>query len=308
MTLDHQPGWTNTGPNYSWPEGWNFFGYFTVKTDRDAQRAFGRFSKKKNKNSVWSLASYHATAGLVNHKESGKPLWVHHYDCSQEPRFRLLECNCEQLYGKSGCVLPPVSQTTAGAHVPVMSASAYEVAQTAGSSASSLSYPLTSAPYATEVNANPGLPRSSSNLSAQHGPSYYPYPTTQTQQPQSLQLYASNTYGLPVNVSDGAVQTEQRSIHIANLPFSVDEEELRCLINRMVQVTPETVYLHVDYSTGKSKGSGVASFSNAEEARDAIKILNNYSLKGKKLRVRPDKNATAVGATRTPTIVDSSAG
>jgi len=45
MTLDHQPGWTNTGPNYSWPEGWNFFGYFTVKTDRDAQRAFGTSPK-----------------------------------------------------------------------------------------------------------------------------------------------------------------------------------------------------------------------------------------------------------------------
>jgi hypothetical protein len=41
---------------------------------------------------------------------------------------------------------------------------------------------------------------------------------------------------------------------------------------------------------------------------NAIRVLQHYSLKGKYLRVRPDKNAIAVGTTRTPTIVDSSAG
>src|SRR5215469_3200248 len=100
------------------------------------------------------FAAYRGAAGLINHKESGKPLWVHHYDCSQEPRFRLLECNCEQLYGKPGCVLPPISQNTVAAQTPVMSASAYEVPQTVGSPTASLSYPLTGAPYPTEANGN----------------------------------------------------------------------------------------------------------------------------------------------------------
>ena len=253
-------------------------------------------------------AAYREAAGLVNHKENGKPLWVHHYDCSQEPRFRLLECNCEQLYGKPGCVLPPISQTTVAAQVPVTSASVYEVAQTP-QAAASLSYPLTTVPYATETNETAGFTGGPSNLSLHHGPSYYPYPTSQIQQalpPQ--QIYATNAYGFPVNVSDGAVQTEQRSIHIGNFPNSMGEGKLRCFIDRKARVTPETVYLHTEHSTGKSRTSGVASFSSEEVAKNAIKVLPNYSLKGKKLRVRSDKNATAVGTTRTPTIVDSSAG
>jgi hypothetical protein len=217
------------------------------------------------------FAAYREAAGLVNHKESGKPLWVHHYDCSQEPQFRLLECNCEQLYGKPGCVLPPISQNTVPAQIPVMSASAYEVAQTA-----SLSYPLISAPYGTEANRN-SIFTGPSSFSPHPGPSYYPYPTTQTQQPTPQQVYARNAYGLPVNVSTGAVQTEQRSIHIANLPFSVGEEELRCLIDRKVHVTPETVYLHMDHSTGKSKGSGVASFSGASRQERSFHWCNPHS-------------------------------
>ena len=184
-----------------------------------------------------------------------------------------------------------------------MSASAYEVPQTVGSPTASLTYPLTSTPYPTEANGNSGL-----SFSLHHGPSYYPYPTTQTQQSPLQQVYARNAYGLPVNVSAGTVQTEQRSIHIANLHSSVGEEELRCLIDRKVRVTPETVYLHMGHSTDKSKRSGVASFSSADDARNAINVLHHYSLKGQRLRVRADKNATSVGTTRTPTIVDSSAG
>jgi len=169
-------------------------------------------------------------------------------------------------------------------------------------------YQPVSNPYPQAGNTMLGLTSGFSNLSLDqnaYSVGYTGYPVSQV--PQSTAVYAPNAHQLPVNVTNGVVQTEQRSIHISNLPYSVTEEELKRFINRKVRAEPETVSLHVDHSTGKSKGSGVAGFSTAEEAKTAINVLDKYTLKGKKLRVRPDKNATPITSARTPTIVDSTA-
>ena len=305
MLGEDQPGWTDTGPQHQWPHGWEYYGYFTVKTDNAAKLAFGTSSFRFPPE---FRSAYRAAAGLVNHKGNGHPLWVHHYDCSGDPEFRLIECNCEQLYHEPGCVLPPSNRNPVATQTSVGIANTYGMAPAPTLAPTPTYYQPVSNPYTPAANPMLELTSGFSNLSLDqnaYSVGYRSYPVSQIS--QSATVYAPNAHQLPVNVTNGVVQTEQRSIHISNLPYSVSEDELKRLINRKVRAVPETVSLHVDHSTGKSKGSGVAGFSTAEEARNAVNVLDKYTLKGKRLRVRPDKNATPIASMRTPTIVDSTA-
>lgn len=164
-------------------------------------------------------------------------------------------------------------------------------------------------PYSMASTYSPASADSTASayLSARtYATAYTNYPAIQASTPSGV--YAPNAHGVPVNLTDGYVQTELRSVHISKLPFGFGEEELKKLITRKLGITPEKVSLHTDHSTGKSKGSGVVSFSAAEEAQTAVNTLNKFVLKGKyKLKVRLDKNAIPISpAHAPPTIVDSS--
>jgi hypothetical protein len=250
---------------------------------------------------------------------------VHVFDCPDEHNSFLIECNCKQLYrGTIDCCLPPNTQ------FPFAVLAAATVANPYAAAAAYSQSPIN--PYVTNPNPLATLTTGLSNLSL--NPSTYPggtyssastypgagtyystagtyptayrdYPVTQTS--TTAPAYAPNAHGHPVNISNGIVQTEVRSIHISNLPFGFGEEELKRLITRKVGTMPLSVSLHTDHSTGKSKGSGIAGFSTSEEAQRAVNTLNKFPVKGKyKLKVRLDKNATPISAARTPTIVDSS--
>ena len=73
------------------------------------------------------------------------------------------------------------------------------------------------------------------------------------------------------------------NIYVGNLPYSITETEVTELFAQYGTVS--TVNLIIDHFTGQSKGFGFIEMPTQMQAEEAIKLLNNSSLKGKTLKV-----------------------
>ena len=73
------------------------------------------------------------------------------------------------------------------------------------------------------------------------------------------------------------------NIYVGNLPYTVEEEELRQVFEPFGQVASAKVIM--DRATGRSKGFGFVEMANNEEAQSAISGLNEQEFKGRTLRV-----------------------
>ncbi len=73
------------------------------------------------------------------------------------------------------------------------------------------------------------------------------------------------------------------NIYVANIPFSVSEEELRELFENYGRV--ESVRIILDRETQKSRGFAFVEMSNDEDGQSAIDSLNGKNLSGKLLSV-----------------------
>ncbi|VVB83727.1 RNA recognition motif. (a.k.a. RRM, RBD, or RNP domain) [uncultured archaeon] len=71
-------------------------------------------------------------------------------------------------------------------------------------------------------------------------------------------------------------------LHVGNLPFSVDDEELKSLF---AEYNAEEVTLIKDKFSGRSKGFGFVTISNDEVAQKAIADLNGKDVQGRELKV-----------------------
>jgi len=71
-------------------------------------------------------------------------------------------------------------------------------------------------------------------------------------------------------------------LHVGNLPFSVDDEELK---NLFAPYSAEEVSLIKDKFSGRSKGFGFVTISNDEVAQKAIAELNGKDVQGRELKV-----------------------
>jgi RNA recognition motif-containing protein len=71
------------------------------------------------------------------------------------------------------------------------------------------------------------------------------------------------------------------NIYVGNLPFSVDEDQIRELFG--AYGTVESVNLITDRETGRLRGFGFVDMSSGGE--DAIAALNQYELDGRTLTV-----------------------
>jgi cold-inducible RNA-binding protein len=71
------------------------------------------------------------------------------------------------------------------------------------------------------------------------------------------------------------------NIYVGNLPFSVDEDQIRELFS--AYGTVESVNLITDRETGRLRGFGFVDMSSGGE--DAIAALNQYELDGRTLTV-----------------------
>ncbi len=77
------------------------------------------------------------------------------------------------------------------------------------------------------------------------------------------------------------------NIYAGNLPYSVTEDDLREAFAAFGEVA--NVQLITDKFSGQSKGFGFVEMPNNSEADEAIKGLNDTSLKGRDIKVNQAK-------------------
>ena len=83
-------------------------------------------------------------------------------------------------------------------------------------------------------------------------------------------------------------------LFVGNLPFSVDESELRELFSQNDRNVAE-VKLITDRDTGRPRGFGFVEMASSEEADQAIRELNGYELQGRQLNVNEARERSGGG-------------
>jgi len=83
------------------------------------------------------------------------------------------------------------------------------------------------------------------------------------------------------------------NIYVGNLPYSVNDDQLRELFSAVGAVDSARVIS--DRFTGQSKGFGFVEMPNDDEARRAIDELNGKDLEGRQMKVnearpRPERS------------------
>ncbi|HVO41782.1 MAG TPA: RNA-binding protein [Aggregatilineales bacterium] len=74
-----------------------------------------------------------------------------------------------------------------------------------------------------------------------------------------------------------------KKLYVGNLPYSVNEQELRSLFEQAGGVADAAVIM--DRETGRSKGFGFVEMNTAEEAAKAITQFNGYTLSNRQIQV-----------------------
>jgi RNA recognition motif-containing protein len=70
---------------------------------------------------------------------------------------------------------------------------------------------------------------------------------------------------------------------VGNLPYTVNEDNLRELFSQVGEIT--SVALITDKYTGQSKGFSFVEMSTEDEAKEAIKRFNGYTMDNRSLNV-----------------------
>ena len=87
---------------------------------------------------------------------------------------------------------------------------------------------------------------------------------------------------------NGPRQNNKRSVFIGNLPFSADEEKLRCVFSICGEI--ESVRIVRDAKSGIGKGFGFVTFKDKSSVMFAVKQNKQVELDGRKLRVSRSKD------------------
>lgn len=72
-------------------------------------------------------------------------------------------------------------------------------------------------------------------------------------------------------------------LYVGNLSYSTSEEELRSLFEQAGTVT--SIHLPVDRATGQPRGFGFVEMDNKDEADQAIRQFDGYTLGNRQIRV-----------------------
>ncbi|HBS28745.1 MAG TPA: RNA-binding protein, partial [Phycisphaerales bacterium] len=76
-------------------------------------------------------------------------------------------------------------------------------------------------------------------------------------------------------------------LYVGNLPYSVNDAELRGLFDAHGQVVSASVA--IDRETGRPRGFGFVEMASPEEGRRAIEAMNNAQVGGRSLVVNEAK-------------------
>lgn len=77
------------------------------------------------------------------------------------------------------------------------------------------------------------------------------------------------------------------NIYVGNLPYSVNEDDLRNLFSEFGEVS--NAHVISDRDTGRSKGFGFVEMDNSEDGQKAIEALDGSDLSGRNIRVNEAK-------------------
>lgn len=83
-------------------------------------------------------------------------------------------------------------------------------------------------------------------------------------------------------------------LYVGNLPYSVDEQQLRELFSRN-EWTVTDVKVITDRDTGRPRGFGFVEMSTNEEADAAIRELHGHELDGRALTVNEARERSGGG-------------
>lgn len=72
-------------------------------------------------------------------------------------------------------------------------------------------------------------------------------------------------------------------IYVGNLPFKVDDNELKEMFSKFGEITEARVI--TDRYSRRSKGFGFVTFANDEDAQKAIEEMNGKEVQGRELKV-----------------------
>jgi len=91
----------------------------------------------------------------------------------------------------------------------------------------------------------------------------------------------------PVEKFESSAGTSTAKVYVGNLPFSVDEDELRKLFSSYGEISEAS--LISDKFSGRSKGFGFVTFAKSEDAKKAISEMNEKDIQGRPLKVSEAK-------------------
>ncbi len=80
------------------------------------------------------------------------------------------------------------------------------------------------------------------------------------------------------------------NIYVGNLPYSVDDEELKNAFSGFGEVDKASVI--TDKYSGRSKGFGFVEMSDQSAAEEAIKALDGSEMQGRNIRVNQARPKT----------------
>jgi hypothetical protein len=275
--VKEQPGWVEV--------------YASRSQKRGDMEVWARLRDKEDADAAYSMSSlnshlFHLTdSAMAETYSQPKGMLIHIWEtCRSNEGFEILRCNCSSNF-------PGVSE---GCHSVDL--------------------------CGIDIGRVSNLPTGSRQTRPTHTTSYpssqplhnYKYPTSRAyavptiyssyRPPAQMPVYSANSYGIPVNVRNGAVLTEARGIFLQNLSYRCTPSDLYSLLLTVGQ--PVDYKLLRDARTGVFKGSATAAFGSQHLAVSAAHYLNGVEHMGMKLIVRMDKETTAVGQTA-PLIVGS---
>jgi len=86
------------------------------------------------------------------------------------------------------------------------------------------------------------------------------------------------------------------NIYVGNLPFNVEEEDLRKIFEEYGEVVSAKVI--TDKFTGRGKGFGFVEMTSDDDAKTAIEELNNAEVGGRNIKVNESQPRPAGGGDR----------
>ena len=72
-----------------------------------------------------------------------------------------------------------------------------------------------------------------------------------------------------------------RTLYVGNLPYDIEEADLRGLFAQMGAKDLDRVHLPMDHATGRKRGFAFVSFISEDAAKAALEVLGNLSVRGR---------------------------